>query len=468
MKIYNLKRIALALSVTIVALFVMPAVPVEGKTIEREKYMNDKDITELVIDGDVTSIGERAYYGCTNLESVVLSEGVKSIGESAFAMCPKLSYVSIPSTLKHIEPGVFAGDTSLSSLHFPRGNYNFYYVGGALDNPEGTRLISYLPGKEYSFYDMPDQVKHVDNYAFWGSTNLRKVYVSPNVDSITPYDFAYCSALEYVYLPESVERIEECAFRDCKNLKFIYAEDKKIAVDETAFLNAAPVKTVSGTNLAAFNADCVVPDEEKEAELMRQEAMAHQDGNREPVASSVSGSSLSEDEIARGKRVAANSHITSNTHPGNNFGVVDSMNKTTPAADTGSTSGSSSGTGGAGASGSSGTAPAASSSSSGTGGSSSSSGTGGASSSSSSAANTTSANSVSGNSSSSSGTGGSASGPTRIINYNYYDTSPSIAEQLAEYRRKLNEKLSGPYKGGYYGGTYTNSNGIRVNLPDDW
>jgi hypothetical protein len=74
---------------------------------------------------------------------------------------------------------------------------------------------------------------------------------------------------------------------------------------------------------------------------------------------------------------------------------------------------------------------------------------------------------VSGNSSSSdSGAGGS--GPSRIINYNYYDTTPSVSEQLAEYRRKLTEKLSGPYKGGYYGGTYTGRGGLKVNLPDDW
>lgn len=456
---YYIKRIALALSVTVVALFVIPAAKVEGKTIPREKYMNDKEITELVIDGDVTSIGERAYYGCSNLESVVLGEGVKSIGESAFAMCPNLKYVSLPSTLKHIEPGVFAGDTSLSTLSFPRGNYNFYFVAGALYNPSGTRLISYLPGKEYSIYDMPDQVQHVDNYAFWGSNNLKKVYVSPNVDSITPYDFAYCSGLEYVYLPESVERIEECAFRDCKNLKYIYAEDRNIPVDETAFLNAAPVKTVSGTNLAAFNTDCVVEGEDKVAEQIRQEAMAHQDGNTTPVASSAS---VSESEIERGKRVAANSHITSNTHPGNNFGVVDSMNTTGTTGNGGNAGTSSS---------SSSTAPASSSSSSSaatdTGSSSTSSSSSTASGNSSSSSSTASGNSTSGNSASGSGTGES-SGPTRIINYNYYDTRPDLSEQISEYKRRLTEKLSGPYKGGYYGGTYTGSGGIKVNLPDDW
>lgn len=60
------------------------------------------------------------------------------------------------------------------------------------------------------------------------------------------------------------------------------------------------------------------------------------------------------------------------------------------------------------------------------------------------------------------------SGVNRVINYNYYDTTPTISEQLAEYRKKLTEKLSGPYKGGYYGGTYTGKGGLKVNLPDDW
>ncbi len=420
-------------------LCVVPAKPVQAETIPREKYMNDKEIKDLVIDEDVTSIGDRAYYGCTNLETVVIPEGVTRIGESAFAMCPNLYSVSIPSTVKSIAPGVFAGDTSLSTLSFPKGNYNFYFVAGALYNQNGTRLISYLPGKEYSFYDMPDQVEYIDNYAFWGAYNLEKVYVSPNVETITPYAFAYCTGLRYIFLPESVESIQEYAFRDCKNLKYIYEEGKRVKMDETALFNASKPDTVSGANLDKFNQKCVVEGEEEEAEAMRQEALNHQDGNKEAT---TSGSSSTISDAEWGILVAKNSHITSNTHPGNNFGVVDSM-KT--------------GTGSSGSSGSSSTAPSGSASTSSSSSSSSSSSVNTGSSSSSSSANpgsTTSSSSTAPATSTSSSTAtstGDSSEPVTIINYNYYHVTPDRSKELSDYRKKLTEKLSGPYNGGYYG-----------------
>ena len=61
-------------------LFAVSGSEAYAKTIAREEFMNDKTITSLDIDGDVTSIGDRAYYGCTNLESVNIHEGVKKIG----------------------------------------------------------------------------------------------------------------------------------------------------------------------------------------------------------------------------------------------------------------------------------------------------------------------------------------------------------------------------------------------------
>ncbi len=439
-----IKKLSVILSATLVALFVVPADTAYSKTITREKYMYDNTIETLVIDDDVTSIGDRAYYGCKNLTSVTIPEGVKTIGESAFAMCPKLSYVSIPSTVKTIEPGVFSGDTSLSALTFPNGNTNFIFLGGALYNAKGTKLISYLPGKEYHFYDMPDTIKDVDKYAFWGSKNLEKVYVSPNVTSITPYDFAYCSDLKYIFLPSSVESIQEYAFRDCINLEAVYAENKKLKIDPTAFKRAAKAKTVSGTNLETFNSKCVIEGEDEEAASMIEEATNHRADNKTPVQGSGSGSSVSAQrngmtEEEWGRYVARNSHFTSNDYK-SRVAVTDSINPTTgsgnaSSSSTGSGSASSSSTGSGSASSSSTGSGNASSSSTGSGSASSSStGSGSASSSSIGSGSASSSSTGSGNASSSSTGSGSASsnsaaptaaptqapGHVTIINENYY------------------------------------------------
>ena len=43
----------------------------------------------------VTSIGERAFYGCKNLSNVIIGTGVTSIGQSAFYNCTNFKEVHI-------------------------------------------------------------------------------------------------------------------------------------------------------------------------------------------------------------------------------------------------------------------------------------------------------------------------------------------------------------------------------------
>ena len=54
---------------------------------ERKFMKNKTKITRVVIPEGVTSIGDRAFCGCSSLTSVVIPEGVTSIGDGAFGLC---------------------------------------------------------------------------------------------------------------------------------------------------------------------------------------------------------------------------------------------------------------------------------------------------------------------------------------------------------------------------------------------
>lgn len=58
--------------------------------IDQPWYSNRSDITSVVIEPGVTSIGSLAFYKCSNLTSITIPSGLTSIGEMAFLIVPLL------------------------------------------------------------------------------------------------------------------------------------------------------------------------------------------------------------------------------------------------------------------------------------------------------------------------------------------------------------------------------------------
>ena len=64
----------------------------------------------------VTSIGEDAFGGCTNLTSVAIPNSVIYIGDKAFRDCSSLSSITIPEGVTSIGSFAFVFCSSLSSI----------------------------------------------------------------------------------------------------------------------------------------------------------------------------------------------------------------------------------------------------------------------------------------------------------------------------------------------------------------
>ena len=76
-------------------------------------------IKYLVIEDGVTTIGNYAFRGCTELISISIPNSVISIGDEAFSVCTGLTSVTIPNSVTSIGVGAFWFCTRLVSVTIP-------------------------------------------------------------------------------------------------------------------------------------------------------------------------------------------------------------------------------------------------------------------------------------------------------------------------------------------------------------
>ena len=234
-------------------------------------------------DGDVTMIGDEAFYNCNKLNTITLPQGVTEIGEGAFSKCSSLTSVTIPDSVTEIGNEAFyycsvtsvnipdsvttIGDSAFSSCYSLTsvtigdsvttiGNGAFRYCDslteftGKFAEDNGRILV--VDGVLTAFapagiteYNIPDSVTTIGGYAFAGCDSLTSVNIPDSVTSIGEYAFYSCDSLTSVNIPDSVTTIGEYAFGYCKSLTSVNIPDSVTEIGECAFAVCASLTSVT-------------------------------------------------------------------------------------------------------------------------------------------------------------------------------------------------------------------------------
>ena len=168
-------------------------------------FDNCTGLTSVTIGNSVTTIDDRAFYGCTGLTSVTIPERVTSIGESAFYGCSGLRSVTIPASVTTIGERAFCRCTNLTEFKGKLASFDkrCLVINGTLVAFASSGLPEYT---------IPDNVKVIDEYAFYYCESLETVTISSSVTSIGDWAFSSCGKLRSVTIPASVTTIGERAF----------------------------------------------------------------------------------------------------------------------------------------------------------------------------------------------------------------------------------------------------------------
>ena len=105
-------------------------------------FLYSEQLQEVALPNSVKHIGDRAFYGCANLERANFSSDIDSIGHYAFTDCKSLTALDLPSSLVYIGRAAFKGCCLIERIHAGNVQPPKLSGKGMMDSFAGTNHTS--------------------------------------------------------------------------------------------------------------------------------------------------------------------------------------------------------------------------------------------------------------------------------------------------------------------------------------
>ncbi len=192
------------------------------------------DVTAIVVEEGITSIGDMCFDNLSNVTGVSLPSTLTRIGRNAFCYTA-LERIDLPINIEYIDESAFSNLTSLTGeLVLPDGIteigkaafYGCSGLTGILKLPASLTTIGEMAFKDcYGFtgeLTIPAGVETIPSDAFANCYQLSgTLTLSEGVKAVEQNAFYGCSQIETINLPSTIERIESIAFSQCSSVQSI-------------------------------------------------------------------------------------------------------------------------------------------------------------------------------------------------------------------------------------------------------
>ncbi len=190
----------------------------------------------------LATIGYEAFKGCTVLSEIKLCETLSDIGDYAFADT-KLKTLELFKNVSSFGPNTLLNVKTFEGFTVDEKNKTYKAVDGVLYNEKGDAIVSF-PASKTGAYEIPAEVKSINDKAFYGS-NISKINFAsqPALEYIGVSAFEN-SSVESIEITVNIKKINSATFKNAKKLsKITFAEGVEY-IGAQAFLGCSALKAI--------------------------------------------------------------------------------------------------------------------------------------------------------------------------------------------------------------------------------
>ncbi len=232
------------------------SLPSTLESIGNNAFYNCQKLEKIIIPGSVKTIGQQAFRNCTGAKVLEINSGLETIGNNAFYGCSSIATpLVIPATITSMGQGAFRNCTAIPSLTVSEGittigNQCFYYLRGMKELSLPSTLTT-IGNNAFNNCDsleeliLPSSLTSIDSYAFTNCTKLKKVEMPDSVTTLGIQVFTGCSALTDIKLSAELTAIPNQAFQNCTGLTSAPIPEKVESIGDNAFYGCTGLTSLS-------------------------------------------------------------------------------------------------------------------------------------------------------------------------------------------------------------------------------
>lgn len=203
-------------------------VTIEGDTTSIGEYAfsNCDSLTAVNMSDGVTTINQYAFSGCDGLETIELGCSVKTIGYSAFRNCSKLTSVTFPEALSTIDMWAFSDKTKIETICYEGTQDQYKEISVGPYNAGLTDNVIYECKLDVPYYDFGICGENLK----WILTNEGELIISGD-GKMTDYGSVdeapwnkFSNRIQKLTIGKNVTSIGNNAFTDCNEIENVYYE----------------------------------------------------------------------------------------------------------------------------------------------------------------------------------------------------------------------------------------------------